>query len=252
MNAIVSLSIVLLIAAVASMASANNNTNNKTALLIVDVQECFMEAAGTSSGVDGSLSVADTASIVPLINQLRDETECLFDVVIRSQDFHPPHHISFGPTHGWIGTLCAFVVGQRRVAHYETLKTPLDQILTDNQITTIYVVGIATDYCVYYSTLDAISLGYETIVVIDATRGIANETVDAAQQDMLNKGATIMNAADILALDYPCSAPNDTTTTTTSTSNASSAGVGGSTIQFIGGLALLSLGLLITSALAAL
>lgn len=60
-----------------------------------------MEATGTASGDEGSLAVADTAAIIPLINQIRDEKEdCLFDLVVRSQDYHPPAHISFGPTHG--------------------------------------------------------------------------------------------------------------------------------------------------------
>jgi nicotinamidase-related amidase len=73
---------------------------SKTALLIIDVQDCFMEASGTASGQDGSLPVADTASIIPIINQIRTEKSCLFDVVVRSQDYHTANHISFGPTHG--------------------------------------------------------------------------------------------------------------------------------------------------------
>ena len=59
-----------------------------------------MDANGTASGEPGSLAVADTHEIIPIINELRAEKSCAFDVVIRSQDFHTEDHISFGPTHG--------------------------------------------------------------------------------------------------------------------------------------------------------
>jgi len=71
----------------------------KTALLIVDVQDCFLEAACTSTGETGSLSVP-ACDIIPKINQIRAEKSCLFDEVIFTQDFHPASHISFGSTHG--------------------------------------------------------------------------------------------------------------------------------------------------------
>jgi nicotinamidase-related amidase len=63
----------------------------KSALLIVDVQDCFLEG--------GSLAVP-AKHIIPKLNQIRNEKDCLFDVVIRSQDYHPANHISFGSTHG--------------------------------------------------------------------------------------------------------------------------------------------------------
>lgn len=66
-------------------------TKGKTALLMVDVQECFLET--------GSLPV--TASfIIPKLNSIRDQKSCLFDKVFKSQDYHLPGHISFGSTHG--------------------------------------------------------------------------------------------------------------------------------------------------------
>merc|ERR1712048_541622 len=71
------------------------------------------------------------------------------------------------------------------------------------EVKTLYVVGIATDYCVYYSVLDAIELGYKVKVVLDGTRGIANVTVDAAVNDMIEKGAEIITAADVLAMECP-------------------------------------------------
>ena len=53
----------------------------------------------TTSGEPGSLSVP-ASQIIPLINEIRSSKSCLFDLVVRSQDYHPAGHISFGSTHG--------------------------------------------------------------------------------------------------------------------------------------------------------
>jgi len=63
----------------------------KTALLVVDVQKCFIEG--------GSLSVP-AKHIIPDINRMMSEKACLFDDVVYSQDFHPANHISFASSHG--------------------------------------------------------------------------------------------------------------------------------------------------------
>merc|ERR1711933_31396 len=74
---------------------------------------------------------------------------------------------------------------------------------------TLFVVGIATDYCVYYSVLDAIQLGYKVKVVLDGTRGIANATVDAAVDDMIEKGAEIITSDDVFAMECPTDGESD-------------------------------------------
>ena len=81
----------------------------------------------------------------------------------------------------------------------QKLKTPLEQTLIDLDIGTIYLLGIATDYCVYFSTVDAIKLGFDVKLILDATRGISAETVDAAVKDMVAQGAQIVNSTDLLA-----------------------------------------------------
>jgi nicotinamidase/pyrazinamidase len=85
------------------------------------------------------------------------------------------------------------------------LKTPLDSILPEKGITTVYIAGIATDYCVYYSTTeDALGLGYKVNLILHATRGIANETVASTTAGMIaNKGATVVSTADVLAMNCP-------------------------------------------------
>lgn len=73
--------------------------NGKTALLIIDVQDCFLEAECTGTGQPGSLSVP-ACHVIDKVNAIRTEKACLFDEVLFSQDFHLTNHISYGSTHG--------------------------------------------------------------------------------------------------------------------------------------------------------
>lgn len=70
----------------------------KTALLVIDVQDCYLEE-GTRSGKPGSWAAA-ASHIIPLINAIRKDKSCLFDEVIFTRDYHPANHISFASTHG--------------------------------------------------------------------------------------------------------------------------------------------------------
>jgi nicotinamidase-related amidase len=71
----------------------------RSAFLVVDVQNCFLEPECTSNGQEGSLAVP-ACGIIPKINQIRAEKSCLFDEVIFTRDFHPAGHISYASTHG--------------------------------------------------------------------------------------------------------------------------------------------------------
>jgi nicotinamidase-related amidase len=75
-------------------------SKNKKALIIGALQDCFMEADVTSTGKMGSLAVRHTPSLLPVINKAREERDCLFDIVVRSEDSHPKLHISWASTHG--------------------------------------------------------------------------------------------------------------------------------------------------------
>mmetsp|Transcript_27874 Transcript_27874/g.63027 ORF Transcript_27874/g.63027 Transcript_27874/m.63027 type:complete len:346 (-) Transcript_27874:112-1149(-) len=85
-----------LVGAVAALAASS--VAGKTALLVIDVQDCFLEK-DTTSGNPGSLSVP-ASHIIPKINSIRQQKSCLFDKVVFSQDYHPVNHISFGSSHG--------------------------------------------------------------------------------------------------------------------------------------------------------
>ena len=68
-------------------------------------------------------------------------------------------------------------------------STGLADYLRGRGITEVFVVGLAADYCVYYSALDALAAGFATTVITDATRAISAEGWVAAQADLQAKGA---------------------------------------------------------------
>lgn len=69
----------------------------------------------------------------------------------------------------------------------------------------VYILGLATDYCVKFSALDAAELGFDVYVIQDACRGVnlkAND-VDSAISEMKAAGIAVIQSADIIAPDSP-------------------------------------------------
>ncbi len=75
-------------------------------------------------------------------------------------------------------------------------KTEMDQILKRNSIQKIIVYGLATDYCVKATALDAVSAGYKVVVVEGLCKGVAPETTEAALKEMKEKGITVVEELD--------------------------------------------------------
>ena len=75
-------------------------------------------------------------------------------------------------------------------------STGLEKFLKTNQIDTLYVVGVATEYCVKYSVLDALSLDFKTYVIVDACRGVDINPGDCekALVQMQEAGAILINS----------------------------------------------------------
>ena len=71
-------------------------------------------------------------------------------------------------------------------------KTRLDDLLSSNNVTTLFISGIAFDFCVSRSALDAAEIGYKVYVIEDATAGIAPETIESERQAMLDAGVSII------------------------------------------------------------
>jgi hypothetical protein len=76
--------------------------------------------------------------------------------------------------YGCLVVMCFFIlifISSNSYAPSQTTQTKLNKILKDSNITDVYVAGLAADFCVGYTALDAQQLGYQTFVVEDATRG---------------------------------------------------------------------------------
>lgn len=79
-------------------------------------------------------------------------------------------------------------------------KTQLDCFLKDNDIDTLYIMGLATDFCVKFTALDALELGYAVYLIKDGCRGV-NLTPDSSEkalEELKAKGAKIIESSSIL------------------------------------------------------
>ncbi len=78
-------------------------------------------------------------------------------------------------------------------------QTELDAYLKEKGATEVYVMGLATDFCVKYTALDALSLGYDTFLIEDGSRGVNLSEGDVAQavEEMREKGVKIVRSLNI-------------------------------------------------------
>lgn len=79
--------------------------------------------------------------------------------------------------------------------------TGLGEFLKNKDITDVYLLGLATDFCVKFSVLDALSLGFRTHVIVDGCRGIDLLPGDSekAFEEMKAAGAHLTNSKAVLA-----------------------------------------------------
>ena len=150
------------------------------ALVVVDVQRDFCPG--------GSLAVREGDRVVPVVNRLAPR----FQTVVTTHDSHPPGHSSFvergGPwpphcvegTPGWdphpdLDIKADFQVFKGRdpeVDGYTGWNHELADFLARRGATRVVVVGLALDYCVQATALDARAAGHEVLVLTDATRAV--------------------------------------------------------------------------------
>ncbi len=76
-------------------------------------------------------------------------------------------------------------------------KTEMDKILKNNKIKRLIIFGIATDYCVRATALDAVALGYKVIMIKNLSRGVSPETSEKAIDEMKAKGITVIENLDL-------------------------------------------------------
>lgn len=184
----------------------------ETALLIVDVQNDFCPG--------GALPVPEGDQVVPVLNQVAEKVAQAGGLVFASRDWHPPttrHFAAYGgkwPVHCVQNTPGAAFHPELKLpegtiiiskgtseqddgysafeGHTEQGKTLLE-ILRERGVRRLIVGGLATDYCVRASVLDALKHGFEVIVLTDAVRGVDVEPGDSerALQAMQAAGATL-------------------------------------------------------------
>ncbi len=179
----------------------------KKTLLIVDLQNDFCPG--------GSLAIDEGNEIVPVINELMDK----MDLVLATQDWHPEGstHFKDWPEHCVANTvgselnprLDAEKIDQivlKGTGHddpgysaFDATNISLDEYLKEQNVGPLYIVGLATDYCVRASALDARKLGYQTYVVTDAIAAVELEKGDGkkALDEMDKAGCLFVESKDI-------------------------------------------------------
>lgn len=186
------------------------------ALFIIDVQNDFTEG--------GALGVAGGAAVASAITQHVREHPDDYDVVIASRDWHDPDNDNGGhfalegepdfvatwPQHCMAGTdgaeyhpsidtglidihvrkgqgVPAYSIFEGTTDDGRGIVTALDEL----GVTDVDVVGIATDYCVRASALDALAAGRRVRVLSDLVAGVAPESSEASLRELAAAGATV-------------------------------------------------------------
>ena len=77
--------------------------------------------------------------------------------------------------------------------------TELNRYLLSRTVDAIYIMGLATDYCVKYTALDGVALGYRTYLVTDGCRGVGVRPgdIEAAIREMVAAGVTLVSSTDL-------------------------------------------------------
>jgi nicotinamidase/pyrazinamidase len=76
-------------------------------------------------------------------------------------------------------------------------KTEMDKILKRDKIDELIVYGIATDYCVRATVLDAVAAGYKAVMINNLSRGVAPDTSQKAIEEMKAKGIVVFDDLDL-------------------------------------------------------
>ncbi|MDQ0895304.1 isochorismatase family protein [Agromyces ramosus] len=186
------------------------------ALFVIDVQNDFTE--GGALGVDGGAAVA--AGVTELLSRHRGE----YDLVVASRDWHSaendngghfavdaePDFVDTWPPHCVAGTdgaeyhpaldtelVDVHIRKGQGVPAYSIFEgtddagDTISEVLTSHGVTDIDMVGIATDYCVRASTLDALEHGQHVRVFTDLIAGVADASSAAALAELGHAGAEI-------------------------------------------------------------
>lgn len=200
------------------------------ALLVIDIQNDFLPG--------GALAVPEGDQIIPVVNELMPHFDlvvatqdwhpqqhksfasqhagrAVFDTIDLNgldQVLWPDHCVQSSP-----GAAFSEALAQDRIESIfrkgtdpeidsysgffdngHRKSTGLAEYLRGKQVRQVFVVGLAGDYCVYYSVKDALLEGFRTFLIEDATRPISPEGFEKAKADMVNTGAKIIQSGTFL------------------------------------------------------
>lgn len=201
------------------------------ALIVVDVQNDFLPG--------GALGVPDGDAVVPVINRLMPQFELVvatqdwhpgdhrsfavhhaghspgdvIDLDGLEQILWPEHCVQGSPGASFAASLDIAPIGHvvRKgsdpgIDSYSGFfdnghrkATGLAQFLRDHSVEQVVICGLAADYCVKFTALDALQLGFSTTLVRDATRAVnlQPDDFDRALQEVSRAGGLIVAAADL-------------------------------------------------------
>jgi nicotinamidase/pyrazinamidase len=183
------------------------------ALLVVDIQRDFLPG--------GALGVRGGDEVIPVLNRYIAIARRHGMPIIATRDWHPADHCSFHARGGPWPEHCvqdtpgaafapqldlpedAIIVSKATQADQEAYSTfsgtGLAQRLREAGVQRVLIGGLATDYCVRYSTRDALAEGFEVIVLDDAVRAVNVQPGDGARakEEMKASGAVSARLEDI-------------------------------------------------------
>jgi nicotinamidase/pyrazinamidase len=177
------------------------------ALLIIDVQNDFCPG--------GALAVPEGDAIIPVLNQWITEANAKQVPVFASRDWHHRNHVSFQNRGGPWPPHC--IQGTSGAAFHPDLKLPPDveivskaedpdrdsysafggtdlaERLREANVKTLWIGGLAQDYCVRATALDAIQKGFKVHLITDATRSVNVHPGDGQKAlDEIRKAGAIL------------------------------------------------------------
>ena len=189
-------------------------TGARDVLMVVDVQQDFCPG--------GALAVEGGDQVVPVINRIIP----MFGRWVYTRDWHPCDHTSFcaapefrdgsWPIHAVQGTpgarwhpdldmpMNAILVSKgddpdhEAYSGFQVKRLDLGEFLHLRKVERVFVTGLATDYCVCNTALDARAAGFTVFLVEDAVRGVAAETTAAAVARMQDAGVIQIRSEQIV------------------------------------------------------
>jgi len=196
--------------------------DNHSALVVVDIQNDFCPG--------GALAVSDGDKVIPTLNKYIQLFRGRNARIIYTRDWHPPDHSSFKAQGGPWPPHC--VQGTEGAKFHPALLPPTEQEIVSKAerkdeaysffqgtdlahklqrfrlrlglrggITSLFVGGLATDYCVKATVLEGLKLGFKVYYLDDASKGVNVNPNDSelAVKEMLSQGAKRVTLTDLIS-----------------------------------------------------